>query len=136
MHWALPTCLLAQCTPVFYAGTLQSHAPSSDVPNGQPPHLCSPSALHGTDASGTPSQAALPGLEEQRLNQQPPWVATATALIPGFRVRMGIASGVLSDKEHDLLTCRVLEVARVVSDAAVGGQVLMDGNTFKAVKDR
>lgn len=75
-------------------------------------------------------------MEQQRSQQQQPRLATVTALVPGLRVRMGIASGVLCEKEHDILTCRVLEVARLVSDAAVGGQVLIDSNTFKAVKDR
>jgi hypothetical protein len=32
-------------------------------------------------------------------------------LLPGLRVRMGVASGWLADKE-DCLNCRVLEVAR------------------------
>lgn len=73
-------------------------------------------------------------LAQQSLQQ--PHIATATALVPGLRVRMGIASGVLGEKEHDVLSCRVLEVARVVSDAAIGGQVLMDSTTFKAIKDR
>jgi hypothetical protein len=48
---------------------------------------------------------------------------------------MGVASGVLDDKE-ECLACRVLQVARVVSDAGSGGQVLLDSATFAQVKDR
>jgi hypothetical protein len=48
---------------------------------------------------------------------------------------MGVASGVLDEKE-ECLSCRVLQVARVVSDAGSGGQVLLDSATFAQVKDR
>ncbi|WIA08451.1 hypothetical protein OEZ85_007888 [Tetradesmus obliquus] len=51
------------------------------------------------------------------------------------KTEMGVASGVLEDKE-ECLSCRVLEVARVVSDAGSGGQVLLDSNTFAQIKDR
>jgi hypothetical protein len=62
-------------------------------------------------------------------------VATVDACVPGLRVRMGVASGVLDEKE-ECLSCRVLQVARVVSDAGSGGQVLLDSNTFAQIKDR
>ncbi|WIA15920.1 hypothetical protein OEZ85_012668 [Tetradesmus obliquus] len=62
-------------------------------------------------------------------------VSAVSLLLPGLRVRMGVASGMLGDKE-DCLNCKVLEVARVVSDAGSGGQVLLDSVSFGLVKDR
>lgn len=38
-------------------------------------------------------------------------VSAVSLLLPGLRVRMGVASGMLGDKE-DCLNCKVLEVAR------------------------
>jgi hypothetical protein len=47
-------------------------------------------------------------------------VSAVSLLLPGLRVRMGVASGMLGDKE-DCLNCKVLEVARGMknSDAVV-----------------
>lgn len=73
---------------------------------------------------------------DQARVQQFSKIAMITDLIPGLRVRMGIATGLLGDKERDVYSSRVLDVARVVSDAALGGQVLVDSTTFRAVKDR
>jgi hypothetical protein len=94
-------------------------------------------AADAASASGTSSssqqqqqQSAANPQQQDQCN-----VATVDALVPGLRVRMGVASGVLDEKE-ECLSCRVLQVARVVSDAGSGGQVLMDSNTFAQIKDR
>lgn len=119
---------------------------SARMPSHAADHICAcaggplipgpAEAAPNSHAQQSLSPAATPlggGSDQQR---QQPQTATLTALIPGLRVRIGIATGVLGDKEHDLLSCRVLEVARVVSDAATGGQVLIDTTTFRTIKDR
>jgi hypothetical protein len=50
-------------------------------------------------------------LQQQQQQQQQQWLAPASVLVPGLRVRMGVASGVLGDKE-DCLNSRVLDAAR------------------------
>ncbi|KAF5828610.1 hypothetical protein DUNSADRAFT_17323 [Dunaliella salina] len=50
------------------------------------------------------------------------------------RVRMGMASGFLHQDES-LHGHPTIAKAKEVSDAAVGGQILMEGNTFAAIKD-
>ena len=47
---------------------------------------------------------------------------------------MGIATGVLP-QGTTAASSAVMALAKLVSDAGNGGQVLMCGNTFKAVKD-
>jgi hypothetical protein len=47
----------------------------------------------------------------QQLQQQLQWLAPASVLVPGLRVRMGVASGVLGDQE-DCLNSKVLEASR------------------------
>ncbi|KAF5828609.1 hypothetical protein DUNSADRAFT_17322 [Dunaliella salina] len=51
-----------------------------------------------------------------------------------IRVRMGLASGFLSSGES-LHAHPTIAFAKEVSDAAVGGQILMESSTFYAVKD-
>ncbi|GFH21557.1 guanylate cyclase domain-containing protein, partial [Haematococcus lacustris] len=53
----------------------------------------------------------------------------------GLRVRMGIATGILQQGTH-VRTSSVLDMAKTISDAGAGGQVLLDELTFASVKDR
>jgi hypothetical protein len=91
------------------------------------------STADGADAASASGNSA--SSQQQQQQQQQENVATVDAVVPGLRVRMGVASGVLDEKE-ECLSSRVLAVARVVSDAGNGGQVLLDSNTFAQVKDR
>jgi hypothetical protein len=88
------------------------------------------STADGAEAASASGNSSSSQQQQQQCN-----VATVDALVPGLRVRMGVASGVLDEKE-DCLSSRVLEVARIVSDAGSGGQVLLDSNTFAQIKDR
>ncbi|KAG1668570.1 hypothetical protein FOA52_007304 [Chlamydomonas sp. UWO 241] len=58
--------------------------------------------------------------------------AEAAHPIPGLRVRMGIASGVLPPGTS-AASSLVMATAKLVSDAGFGGQILMDRATFLAV---
>ena len=49
---------------------------------------------------------------------------------PGMKVRMGIASGTLKEGLSPA-SSSVLELAKLVSDAGAGGQILMCMNTFR-----
>ena len=51
-----------------------------------------------------------------------------------MRVRMGIATGILKEGLSPASSV-VLELGKLVSDAAAGGQILMCKHTFKAVKE-
>ncbi|KAF5834861.1 nucleotide cyclase [Dunaliella salina] len=51
-----------------------------------------------------------------------------------IRVRMGMASGILQPGKR-LHGHPTIEKAKEVSDAAAGGQILMDGSTFAEIKD-
>eukprot|EP00775_Hariotina_reticulata_P007249 gene7249-7462_t len=61
--------------------------------------------------------------------------AAGSKLIKGLRVRMGVATGGLLP--HTAITSSaVFELAKGVSEAANGGQVLLEAATFDAVRDR
>jgi len=53
--------------------------------------------------------------------------------ISGMRVRMGVATGMLTASG---INSPVMDLAKVISDAGAGGQVLLCQNTFIAVADR
>ncbi|GAX78935.1 hypothetical protein CEUSTIGMA_g6375.t1 [Chlamydomonas eustigma] len=58
----------------------------------------------------------------------------ATSLKKSLKVRMGIATGLLK-QGRPAGSCAVLDIAKLVSDAASGGQILMCRDTFMAIKD-
>ncbi|KXZ47811.1 hypothetical protein GPECTOR_32g423 [Gonium pectorale] len=57
------------------------------------------------------------------------------ALFNGMRVRMGIATGLLPPGQMSKGSA-VLDLAKMVSDAANGGQIMMDEATFADIKER
>jgi len=61
--------------------------------------------------------------------------AARRLLFSGLRVRMGVATGYLAPGVA-LKRSQLWERAKIVSDAANGGQVLVDASTFEAVRDR
>jgi hypothetical protein len=65
-------------------------------------------AAIGADEGGRPVSLS-PLLLQQQQQQQ--WLAPASVLVPGLRVRMGVASGALGDQE-DCMNSKVLETAR------------------------
>jgi hypothetical protein len=76
------------------AGTFVTAAPGSYISNAA-------AGVSGSgDGSGAPAGAGAPEA-----------VSAVSLLLPGLRVRMGVASGWLADRE-DCLNCKVLEVAR------------------------
>ncbi|GAX78738.1 hypothetical protein CEUSTIGMA_g6175.t1 [Chlamydomonas eustigma] len=54
--------------------------------------------------------------------------------VSGLRVRMGVATGMVSQGQG-ICESSIMEAAKLVSDAGAGGQVLLDASTFLAVKD-
>jgi hypothetical protein len=101
---------------------LRSWSPSFVWPARQTPHVDNPAAAGATGGSGASAAAAAAGglrqgsarwhQQQQQQQQQQRWLAPASVLMPGLRVRMGIASGALSDKEGDCLRSRVLQAAQ------------------------
>jgi hypothetical protein len=66
----------------------------------------------GTSASLLDDGTGRPGSPpQQQQQQQQQWLAPASVLVPGLRVRMGVASGVLGDRE-DCSNSKVLEAAK------------------------
>jgi hypothetical protein len=78
-----------------------------------------PPSSFGEQSRSSLNTSALPGLQ----------------LFNGLRVRMGVATGTLPPGVS-LRASAILQQAKLVSDAASGGQVLMDSPTFIAVKVR
>lgn len=60
---------------------------------------------------------------------------SGSMLFNGLRVRMGIATGTLAHGTS-LRASSILQAAKLVSDAAAGGQILLDSATFSACKVR
>ncbi|GIL91787.1 hypothetical protein Vretifemale_19327, partial [Volvox reticuliferus] len=58
-----------------------------------------------------------------------------TLLFNGLRVRMGIATGTLPPGCSSKGSA-VMDMAKMVSDMASGGQIMIDGATFKSIKER
>jgi class 3 adenylate cyclase len=56
--------------------------------------------------------------------------------VKGLRVRMGVASGIISKGVQGIAGSALLSDAKTVSDAAAGGQILVDYTTFHLIKDR
>ena len=61
--------------------------------------------------------------------------ADSARLFRGLRVRMGVATGDVAAGQ-DIKSTEVWQLAKAVSDAGAGGQVVMCGLTFERVKDR
>ncbi|EFJ44638.1 hypothetical protein VOLCADRAFT_95039 [Volvox carteri f. nagariensis] len=59
----------------------------------------------------------------------------SAVLFNGLRVRMGVATGTLPPG-CSVKGSAVMELAKMVSDMANGGQILMDETTFKSIKER
>lgn len=78
------------------------------IPSGSA--ATSPAGLAAADSSTDGARPVSPMQQQQQLRQQH-WLAPASVLVPGLRVRIGVASGVLGDKE-DCLNCKVLDAAR------------------------
>eukprot|EP00878_Enallax_costatus_P033120 GHUV01036507.1.p1 GENE.GHUV01036507.1~~GHUV01036507.1.p1 ORF type:complete len:715 (+),score=212.45 GHUV01036507.1:3-2147(+) len=60
---------------------------------------------------------------------------TTNGVIRGLRVRMGVATGWVP-RSTNIGRCALFELAKMVSDMAHGGQVLMEANTFAVVRNR
>ena len=68
----------------------------------------------GTARPGSPPQQQQ---AQQQQQQQQHWLAPASVLVPGLRVRIGVASGVLGERE-DCTNSKVLEAAKGRVDGA------------------
>ncbi|KAI8476209.1 MAG: hypothetical protein J3K34DRAFT_271511 [Monoraphidium minutum] len=65
---------------------------------------------------------------------RPAGSASQRRVLYGLRVRMGVASGMLPG-DTEIRSSAVFRLAKVVSDMANGGQVLLDAATFERIKD-
>eukprot|EP00200_Dunaliella_tertiolecta_P006484 CAMPEP_0202342542 /NCGR_PEP_ID=MMETSP1126-20121109/3063_1 /ASSEMBLY_ACC=CAM_ASM_000457 /TAXON_ID=3047 /ORGANISM="Dunaliella tertiolecta, Strain CCMP1320" /LENGTH=1296 /DNA_ID=CAMNT_0048933515 /DNA_START=311 /DNA_END=4201 /DNA_ORIENTATION=- len=84
-------------------------------------------STHSTYSLLNPLSSSRFSSKHQSMNQ-------ATSVGIDIQVRMGLASGFLYPGES-LHGHPTIELAREVSDAAAGGQILMEGSTFTAIKD-
>eukprot|EP00775_Hariotina_reticulata_P008470 gene8470-8653_t len=53
----------------------------------------------------------------------------------GLRVRMGATSGYVPADAKDVASCCIVAKAKLISDMGAGGEVLLDEETFRGVKD-
>ncbi|GAX72947.1 hypothetical protein CEUSTIGMA_g402.t1 [Chlamydomonas eustigma] len=75
-----------------------------------------------------PEQCRLPSKQIHALN-------TRICHLEGLKVRMGVATGKVPPEIKPSASA-VLELAKIVSDAATGGQILMCSSTFAAVQNQ
>ncbi|GIL61956.1 hypothetical protein Vafri_16318 [Volvox africanus] len=86
------------------------------------------SSLHGLvpEASTLMTPSAMRGMSSQK---------GQSLLFNGLKVRMGVATGTLPPGCYSKGSA-VMDMAKTVSDMANGGQVMIDENTFKNIKER